>query len=319
MTEEQFDELLNRYEQGLGSPEERQRMAAWLDARSRGESPFRNEAEAQFMEDMLRRRIYKTTGLQAARPRRIMWRVAAAVLLLCMVGYGAWQFTPWSVHADDTLVAHHATHAIEKLMLADGTLIWLKPGSTLTYPETFQTDRRQVTLQGEALFEVARDEKRPFMIESGDIVTRVLGTSFNIRQHNGQTEVYVLTGRVSVTAAQTQQHVELQPTEAAIYAQTTRTLEKITNATQTPVDTYVQGTQYAMNFQQTTVAEVVRRIEAKFNVTVQASEALQTCRITADFTGQSLQNTMTVIAEVLDASFTIHDDGTVTLTGKGCP
>ncbi len=84
-------------------------------------------------------------------------------------------------------------------MLSDGTEIWLAAGSTLKFPATFDHNRRNVELQGEAFFNVARDEMRPFTIRTGAIETRVLGTSFKITAFEGhEQEVAVATGQVRV-------------------------------------------------------------------------------------------------------------------------
>lgn len=89
----------------------------------------------------------------------------------------------------------------ERYELPDGTQIWLAAGSTLTYPEQFSGERRDVELTGEAFFDVERDEQHPFTIRTGDMETRVLGTSFKITVFAGQEqEVAVATGKVSVSS-----------------------------------------------------------------------------------------------------------------------
>ncbi len=83
--------------------------------------------------------------------------------------------------------------------LSDGTQVWLAAGSTLKYPETFNEKRRDVELEGEAFFDVARDENRLFTMKTGSMETRVLGTSFKITAFEGyEHEVAVATGKVSV-------------------------------------------------------------------------------------------------------------------------
>ena len=66
-----------------------------------------------------------------------------------------------------------------KLILADGTQVWLNSGSSLKYPVAFVKDSRQVDLNGEAYFEVTKDS-RPFIVRTFDMDIKVLGTSFNI-------------------------------------------------------------------------------------------------------------------------------------------
>ena len=101
-----------------------------------------------------------------------------------------------------------------KLVLHDGTEVWLNAESTLHYPSRFAGDRRVVELSGEAYFKVARDEARPFFVKSGAIETQVLGTSFNFRNYIHSTpHVTLVEGRVLVTGHDTS--VTLHPNEDA--------------------------------------------------------------------------------------------------------
>lgn len=87
-------------------------------------------------------------------------------------------------------------------VLPDSTKVYLAAGSTLRYPEAFSKKGRDIELQGEAFFDVTRDESRPFTIHSGTMETRVLGTSFKVTAFDGQEqEVAVATGKVSVRVA----------------------------------------------------------------------------------------------------------------------
>ena len=66
------------------------------------------------------------------------------------------------------------------LTLSDGTRVFLNSDSKLVYPVTFGNECREVILQGEAYFEVAKDEKRPFIVKTSDLSVQVLGTAFNL-------------------------------------------------------------------------------------------------------------------------------------------
>ena len=90
----------------------------------------------------------------------------------------------------------------KSLVLVDGTKIWLSPSSTLEYPDQLTGNLREVKLEGEAFFEVAKDKKHPFVVHSGRMDTRVVGTSFNIQSFKGQlnSTVTVVTGIVKVNS-----------------------------------------------------------------------------------------------------------------------
>ena len=88
--------------------------------------------------------------------------------------------------------------------LDDGTKVKLNSGSKLTYQKVFDENERRVKLEGEAFFEVKRDESRPFIVETEDLVTTVLGTSFNIQSYKGEKKsmVAVSSGKVKVMKIQ---------------------------------------------------------------------------------------------------------------------
>ncbi len=107
-----------------------------------------------------------------------------------------------------------------QVRLPDGTTVWLNAASSLTYPVSFaDAAQRRVTLSGEAYFEVAKDPSKPFLVETGDQHTEVLGTHFNINAYkdDGALRTTLLEGSVKVAAG----HMEkiIRPGEAAVLKQ----------------------------------------------------------------------------------------------------
>ena len=94
------------------------------------------------------------------------------------------------------------------LVLSDGTRVWLNAETELEYPVQFIGKERVVRLKGEAYFEVEHDAERPFIVETGDMRTRVLGTSFNISAYANEDAVYttLLSGKVEVGLADNAEH-----------------------------------------------------------------------------------------------------------------
>lgn len=77
-----------------------------------------------------------------------------------------------------------------EITLVDGTKVWLNAESQLSYPETFRADERRVILKGEAYFQVARNEEKPFYVETDGQIVRVYGTEFNVRSYEEDAAVY---------------------------------------------------------------------------------------------------------------------------------
>lgn len=84
------------------------------------------------------------------------------------------------------------------LQLADGTKVWLNSETILRYPVQFTGNERKVELTGEAFFEVTRNEKIPFLVESGEQVIKVLGTEFNISSYKEKSQIYTTLVKGSV-------------------------------------------------------------------------------------------------------------------------
>lgn len=106
---------------------------------------------------------------------------------------------------DRPVFEHVATQPGERVRvtLGDGTAIQLGVASTLRYPERFTGERRNVSLEGEAYFEVARDTARPFVITANGTTTRVLGTAFSVMAYPDEPAVRIAVreGRVAVTSS----------------------------------------------------------------------------------------------------------------------
>lgn len=84
------------------------------------------------------------------------------------------------------------------IILEDGTKVWLNASTQLSYPTHFEADQRQVSLTGEAYFEVAKDKNRPFRIHANGTVIEVLGTTFNVNAYHHQVSTSLIEGSVKV-------------------------------------------------------------------------------------------------------------------------
>jgi transmembrane sensor len=87
-----------------------------------------------------------------------------------------------------------------KVVLSDGTQIWINAGSKLTYPSQFGSSKREVSLEGEAFFEVAPQAQRPFIVHSGKLSVNVLGTEFNVNTFGSSFQTALVSGKVKLQA-----------------------------------------------------------------------------------------------------------------------
>lgn len=133
---------------------------------------------------------------------------AAAILIGGTVVLGYWIFGNEKPMKELTVVTQQS---VLKDTLSDGSVVTLNKRSSISYPSRFRGNTRTVLLKGEAFFNITPDKKKPFIIHVNDAQVKVVGTSFNIREENGKTEVIVETGIVQVT--HNGKTIELRPNE----------------------------------------------------------------------------------------------------------
>lgn len=141
-----------------------------------------------------------TSGKQIQyRIGRMKW--AAVIAVLC-VSVAAAMFLGQGQTPESPLLTLHNNEASTTLVttLEDGSIVYLADNSQLSYPEHFQGEKREVSLSGNALFDVSGNKERPFLIETEQARIEVLGTSFNIRSSDKSAfELAVRRGLVKVT------------------------------------------------------------------------------------------------------------------------
>lgn len=209
--------LLNKYIAGDVLPEEKKEVARWL-----------KESEEHREQLMQLRHIYDATvwnaNLREEKPEkkktvthylRTSIKIAAVVAMLAFILHKEYQEYRLE-HSTEMQVMTVPAGQRASLVLADGTTVWLNSNSILRYPAAgFHSKERKVLLEGEGYFEVAYDEKHPFIVETEKYNVRVLGTTFNVSAYPDSDlfETSLIEGKVTVYQPDTQNEVTLQPNE----------------------------------------------------------------------------------------------------------
>lgn len=240
--------------------------------------------------------------------------VAAMLILTIGVFFYVQKKSSFSDLGDVHVV--NMTKAIQKLVLSDGSIVWLNPKSKVIYPHNFTSTLRKVQMQGEAFFEVSPDPKRPFIIYSGNVITRVWGTSFRIRAYeNIPFELSVLTGKVSVQL-QTRKDSELilLPQQTATYLTASDLLKKGIEKKTSAMSIWHKET---MTFDNEPIREVIKVLNAQFKVNIStADEKLLDYVLKADFNDQSLPSILEMLRKSLNVENEISDDGIILYTNN---
>ncbi|WP_316795054.1 FecR family protein [Pedobacter agri] len=319
--------LANKLVNGTINTEEKEQLEAWY-LNNATEIPvweLKNENKVQLRERLYQSISSKIEFVPSSRSKSLIsfFAVAASIVIACGIGILLWLQTAQHdpIAKNITIVSNGL---ITKIHLPDHSIVWLKGNSKLEYPNKFSDSTRNVTLYGEALFEVAKDKTHPFVIKTGNYLARVLGTSFNIKEslETNSFKLTVLTGRVAIVSTNNQNNESAQP---IIIAHGTEF--EITGAKNkprlmpAPIDEKVMilnGTEYDMNFENVAFSDVKNRVEKKFNVKINTGKTnYSNCFLSADVTDQSLENTLKVISAVVNSQYTINKNQ-IELIGGGC-
>lgn len=249
----------------------------------------------------------------------LRWSAAAAIALLAIAGW--W----WTNQQTDTFVAATLTGERQELNLPDGTTVWLNENSHLTYED--HGDERYIAFEGEAFFDVATDSIRPFRVYSGQAVTTVLGTSFNLRAYPQEenVEVSVKEGRVALARQEemtkaddlpiAKERVELSRGETGV-------LEKSTAAVTTvelKQDNSTAWKDRRLGFDDVPLAEVVQTLERYYSIKIDLVNAgIGQCLVTL---GEEKDPDLALIMALLEGSvdLSIEQEGKIyRFSGQSC-
>ena len=229
-------------------------------------------------------------------------RVAAIFILACFAGYMVYQFTGPGLGNSVEWITVTTSGSNEEIILPDGSLVTLNTGSTLIYPADFEDSSRTVKLNGEAFFEVARDEKKPFLISIADETSvEVLGTSFNIRQDPKNKKVFlnVLSGKVAFYKKGQKEEAEvLEKNEQAVYQGGSINMSASFDLN------FLSWKTRSLEFENTPLNEVVEQLSRHYKKEFQITDTrLDSLSLTGTYKNQDIEEVLEEIGLVLDIAF----------------
>lgn len=198
-------------------------------------------------------------------------RNIAAILLLPLLGLSAYLYYQTNTLKSKSVGLLETTTAYgvrTKITLSDGSEVWLNSGSTLSYPERFTGDKRQVTLSGEAFFKVKSDKDHRFDVQTSDGITvSAYGTEFNVQAYAEEPDIkatlaegHIQIGQINQSASQ-----ELIPGEQAVYSRHTQQMQ-VRKANLLVETAWKDG---KLVFRRTPMEEIAKQLSRHFNVNIQ--------------------------------------------------
>ena len=267
--------LLAKYLTGMLSPEEMKQVEEWRELSIDNEEAFSKlmklRVSWKFTQYNTPEHIEKAlNGLNARINSRRQFQIfcsvmryAAVILLLVSFSYVGWGYLK-----PDNYVTIRVEQGkdVKKIVLADGSTIWLKAGSSLKIPETFAEGGRKLSLQGEAFFDIAKNANSLFIVATDYVKVEVHGTSFhvNVNAGNKSVETVLVRGRISLHALNGKKILEMNPGERVAYSWDENTC--FTDHVDVNVCAVWRFNQLV--FENTTLREIANQLSIKYNVNV---------------------------------------------------
>lgn len=269
------------------NPEEYQLLkAAWVKKPIKAKSY--NSAEEW--------RVVKRRATSAGKSRQSSLRPLIAIALFLLLGLLG---TYYLSQKNSVEMIHLASNEDnQKVILDDGTIVHLKENALLTYPKKFGDESREVSLKGDAFFEVSKDATRPFRIAASHSNIEVLGTSFNVSSAEDETEVAVATGKVSVTSTNSSKNVVLTPNQTATV--TTENLEVKAGNNQN----FLSWKTGFFQFDKTSISEAVTNLNTYYDDKIVLLNKESDCLFSTSIKSLSIEEVIEIIQLTCNLSST---------------
>lgn len=210
-------DLLSRYLVGDTTPEERVEVYEWIKSSKKNEDSFNSLRKLHDI-SIWNKREEPTKQKNKRKNVFLLLTQVAAVFVLIWGTYSVIQSLQVDESRSVKLMSQNLkTHSASpgefiEISLIDGTHVWLNSKSSLTYDSLFSNNERIVELEGEAFFDVAQNNGKPFKVKVGDYVVKVTGTEFNVKSYQ-YFETSLLSGSVIVENVKSGNTINLRPSQ----------------------------------------------------------------------------------------------------------
>lgn len=281
------------------------------------------------IDSKIKKHEFKTIDLNSGKrtklnPRPVLiWAASVTVLIGIVSAFYFYAGPESNIQLQSSSIVYKSSKAAfgekRKLILEDSTVVFLNSGSEFRYPENFSKNTREVYLSGEAFFKVSKDKNRPFIVNSGDVKTTVLGTSFNVQAFQDQSDVKitVVSGKVRVNLASDYQmnkgSILLTKNLEARYSKDKGQITRY----ETDASSAVLWKDNVLNFNNQSLTDIAVALERWFNVEI----VIEDDKLHEySYVGQHVNPTLYQILEALHFStaidYEIHDKKVILKNGE---
>jgi len=351
------DILIVKYLSGESTREEADEINMWRKSAPENELYFRQSEEAWYLVCADRIHIRPDKGktwqrIQDKISRRyslpFLVRVAgvaasvALVMSLALIHFYTGKLKSNIPEQSQKITLFVPGGVCSKTILPDSTIVWLNSSSTISYPSYFDGNTRTVELIGEAFFDVTRNEKKPFIIRSGDLQLKVLGTSFNFKHYKEDTHavlavetgaVILSSGTSVATTVQAGKYATVDNKSLKTKVYNTPSLnfsssqKKTDDASstmprmidrETHTDQFSSWRDYKMVFRDEPFSNVLNELSRRYNAEFEIlGEEIKEYVYTANFCEMSLEDILSLLKLSAPIDFTIESLTSNTMNAYG--
>ena len=323
-------ELIARYRDGIATREEEELLRHYFAQSNHQEvETFLNEEWESVSEDgaedkLVKRRVwerlkhvaYNDDGVVLGSEQKktqfaLKWYwpvagMAAAVVLMLIVANVFWKDNP-TPKGNGVVFIERVNDTTEpmKIVLSDGSFLWLAYRSKIRYESPFPENQRKVDLDGEAYFEIVRDTLHPFTVHTRSLVVKVLGTSFTVNSFSKSkdSQVSVRSGKVAVSVPGQDSGIILLPNEKVAVSSKSELIKQLVES---PVIVNSEEEGNPFEFSSTPIEEIFRELESAYQVSIKFDQkSLRNCTLTAKLRDQSLFTKLDIICTSIGGSYEV--------------
>jgi hypothetical protein len=336
MKKRELDNLLQKFENGDCTQEEiiflEGVVNESIDTHSEI-SIFKDEKEMQSEEgrmwNKLNDALFNKSKIINFNKHNLWVQLTLAACLLLVVSFSIYinipEFFRRNVISDNRgMETQNNANTNQTLTLPDGSKVVLEKNSSIIVSEDFGKVNRAVLLKGKAFFKVVRNEKKPFLVRMGNLVTEVLGTSFKVGSdnQNKSIEVAVISGKVSVYATSKNgiskklNGVVLTPNLKAIYNTENQTIQESIVETPQLLLPNLQKSDFV--FDEIQFGDLRDRLKLFYGVEIIfVNREIEKCLFTGDLGGLDLYKQLDVACTSISAKYEVRGS-TIFVNGKSC-
>lgn len=303
--------LIDRFLAGEATSDEREQVSRWADTNAHN-SAFLREASELNLAGARTRRVDTAQAWQRVNPsarnidaprstqhatRRWIGVSSLAALTIAALIFVTKSEQPNGVRQNETVGKTYVTRPGQKatVTLDDGSRIILAPGSRLTahIPDGRAAGERRMEIDGQAMFVVVHDTRRPFSVKSGNTVTRVLGTSFVVRKYSDDMSATVVVTEGKVSVAQS-----IVVAGQGLQFQDNQQVRVLSDR---EIATSVEWTAGRLTFDETPIPQALKELSRWYGVEFRLDDpALAAGKLTAALNGDALTpSILSVLSEAL--------------------